>query len=169
MTDYLALIDTDTQGIRYDISPLFRDPQATEAMIRDLIAPFSDKGVTHVAGIDALGFIIGAQAAQALGAGFIPIRKGNKLPVPTFSSEFIDYTGRFKRLELRQDAVKPGDRILIVDDWIETGAQMRSALSLFEETEAEIVGFAAICIERNEKTKKVCDRHHSHDLWKHDD
>ncbi len=167
MTDYLALIDTNTQGMRHDISPLFRDAAATQAMIRDLVAPFADKGVTHVAGIDALGFIIGAQAAQALGAGFIPIRKGDKLPVPTFNREFIDYTGRFKRLELRKDVVSPGDRILIVDDWIETGAQMRAALGLFEQTEAEIVGFAAICIERNEKTKKELERYHSHDLWKH--
>lgn len=167
MKDYLALIDTKTQGLRYDVSPLFRDYEATQELIRDLVSPFLESGVTHVAGIDALGFILGAQVAQALKAGFVPVRKGDKLPVPTFSREYISSSGHFKRLELRTDAVSVGDRILIVDDWIETGAQMKSALGLFEHTKAEVVGMAAICIERNEKTEKLRAQYHCHDVWNH--
>ena len=68
---------------------------------------------------------------------------------------------------MRTDAVGAGDRILIVDDWMETGAQMKSALGLFEQTEAVIVGMAAICIERNEKTEKLRAKYHCHDVWMH--
>lgn len=168
MTDYLKLIDLQTEGPRFDISPLFRDAAATRAMIKDLVAPFRELGVTHVAGIDALGFIIATYAARELEVGFIPIRKAGKLPVPTFSREFIDSSGRFKRLEIRRDVVAEGDHILIVDDWLETGAQMTSALGLFENTPAEVVGFAAICIDRNKKTEELRTKYKCYDLWRHD-
>ncbi len=167
MREYLKLIDTDTQGVRSDVSPLFRDFEATQKLVQDLIAPFLDLNVTHVAGIDALGFILGALVARELEAGFVLIRKGDKLPVPTFSREYISSSGHFKRLELRKDAVQKGDRVLIVDDWIETGAQMKSALGLFEQTEAEVVGMAAICIEQNKKTEKLRTQYTCHDVWSH--
>lgn len=162
---YLDLVDVRESGVRDDISPLLRDAEATRAMVRDLVEPFRDAGVTHVAGIDALGFILGAYAAQELGAGFIPVRKGDKLPQPIFSREFIDHLGRFQRLEVRRDAARAGDRLLIVDDWIETGSQMQSAIALLEQTEAQIVGFAALCIKHGEKTDALRERYVCHDLW----
>ena len=166
---YLELIDLTAQGTRNDISPLLRDAAAMRAMIADLIAPFERAELTHVAGIDALGFILGAQAALMLKVGFIPVRKGDKLPVPTFSREYIDDSGHFKRLEIRHDAIARGDRVLIVDDWIATGAQMKSAIALIEQTPATLVGVAALCIERHEKTARLRELYRCHDLWRHND
>ena len=91
--DYLALIDTQTQGLRYDATPLFGNAAAFSALVEDLLGLVDPSGFEQVAGIDALGFIVGAALALRGGKGFIPIRKGGKFPMVTDSSEFVDYSG----------------------------------------------------------------------------
>ena len=146
---YLDLIDTQTDGQRYDVTPLFADGEALAALCADLLAPF-DGTFDVVAGIDALGFILGAAMASRAGAGFVAVRKGGKLPLEAPDTRsFVDYTGRQKALELRPDAVGPGTRVLLVDEWIETGAQISAAVSLLESRGAHIAGIAAICIDDN--------------------
>ena len=88
MEEYLRLIDTQTPGPRCDVTPLFADPQAFAALVADLCAPFMEGEIDRVAGIDALGFILGTAMALHLKKGFVPIRKGGKLPVAVSRAEF---------------------------------------------------------------------------------
>src|SRR5579862_6960243 len=113
--NYLSLIDTHTLGPRYDVTPLFAEYPAFHALIGDLARQLETTHIDIVAGIDALGFILGTALAMQLKKGFVPIRKGGKLPVPTDSRSFTDYSGTTKSLELRRDALQPGMRVLVVD------------------------------------------------------
>jgi len=79
----------------------------------------------------------------------ITVRKGGKLPVRTEVAEFIDYTGSRKSLELRPDAIRRGMRLLVVDEWVETGAQVRAAISLIERCGGVVAGVASINIDRH--------------------
>ena len=165
MKEYLRLIDTETSGPRCDVTPLFADGNALQALVSDLAGPFENIEFEYVAGIDALGFILGMALALHLDKGFVAIRKGGKLPVPVISRQFIDYTGEQKTLELRTDILKPGDRILLVDEWIETGAQVSAAIELIEELSANISGIATINIDENPSTRKIRDNYNCHAVW----
>jgi len=164
MVDYLHLIDSNTTGRRYDVSPLFADNEAFSAILADLGMPFQDIKIDYIAGIDALGFILGAALAQYLKVGFIPIRKGGKLPVAVDSVSFVDYSSKVKSLEIRVDAVPRGARLLLVDEWIETGAQVSAAINLIEGQGGVIVGIAAINIDGNDLTQALQEKYNCHSL-----
>lgn len=166
LTNYLHLIDTNTTGERYDVTPLFADQAAFAAVVADLSEPFRTIPFDYVAGIDALGFILGAAIALHLGKGFIPVRKGGKLPVAANRISFIDYRGRQTSLELRADAIAPGARVLVVDEWIETGAQVKSAIELIEMQGGVVVGVAAIHMDSNDQTRQLQARYNCHVLQK---
>jgi adenine phosphoribosyltransferase len=155
MTSYLHLIDKNTRGPRYDVTPLFADYEAFTALVEDLSKSFDASDFDVVAGIDALGFILGTALALHFQKGFVPVRKGGKLPVEVDMCQFIDYTGHEKSLELRADAIKHGTRVLIVDEWIETGAQVKAAIQLIEGQGGVIAGIAAINIDENEATHSL--------------
>jgi adenine phosphoribosyltransferase len=162
---YLRLVDTNTQGQRNDVTPLFSDYAAFSALVHDLAVHFEDVDPDCVAGIDALGFILGTALAWHFEVGFVPIRKGEKLPVPTHSAQFVDYSGQRKSLELRKDALKAGAKVLIVDDWIETGAQVKAAVELVEHQGCTVVGIAAINIDDNPETQVLKAQYNSHTVW----
>lgn len=162
MPDYLQLIDTHTPGPRYDVTPIFGNYEAFMALVEDLSRPFASIDFDIVAGIDALGFILGTAMALRFQKGFIPIRKGGKLPVEADMSHFVDYTGHEKSLELRADAIERGTRVLLVDEWIETGAQIRAAIELIERQGGVVVGVAAINIDDNEATRSLRERYNCH-------
>lgn len=164
--NYLALVDTHTTGNRYDVTPLFAEPAAFAALVADLVQPFDAAAVDQVAGIDALGFILGAAVAWHWGKGFVPVRKGGRLPVAADEVAFVDYTGRRKRLALRRGALRPGARVLLVDEWVETGAQMSAAAALLERAGGVIIGLAAICIDDGPRTRALRARYHCHSVWK---
>jgi adenine phosphoribosyltransferase len=111
-----------------------------------LAAPFAEERVTKVAGLEARGFIFGAAAALELGAGFVPVRKpggihpGPKARIVTGPS----WRGESVTLELQRAAIQPGDRVLLVDDWAETGAQAVAARQLIEECGGEYVGLSLL-------------------------
>jgi adenine phosphoribosyltransferase len=164
--DYLALIDRSKLHYkRSDVTPIFADPAAFAALVGDLVAPFRDAGVQRVVGTDALGFIVGTAVALRLGVGFVPVRKGGKLPVKKETAAFRDYSGEEKSLELRADPWPTGTRVLLVDEWIETGAQARAAAELVERAGGVIVGIAAIAFRRNERTAPLWERYRCHGLW----
>jgi adenine phosphoribosyltransferase len=165
MRDYLRLIDTHTPGPRNDVTPLFADYEAFTSLVEDLIKPFAKIEFDAVVGIDALGFIVGAAMAFRMKKGFVPIRKGGKLPVETDSVEFMDYTGQRKSLELRTDAIKPRTKVLIVDEWIETGAQVKAAIELVERQSGIIVGIATINMDDNEQTRLIREKYFCHAIW----
>ena len=164
MPAYLDLIDTTTQG-RYDVTPLFADAQGFGHLVDDLLAPF-DSAFELVAGIDALGFILGAAMASSSGRGFLPIRKGGRLPGPASSIVIRDYSGTDKALEIRACSLT-GARILLVDDWIETAAQVGAAIQLIESCAGTVAGVAAICIDKNEATAKLRRTYRCHSVWPH--
>jgi adenine phosphoribosyltransferase len=144
---YLRLIDRDTAGCRCDVTPLFADPAAFAGLVDDLVGRLAGAAFDVVAAVDALGFVLGTAVAVRTGRGLVVVRKGGKLPVRADAAEFVDYTGRPKTLEVRPDAVPAGARVLVVDDWVETGAQVRAAISLVEGRGGVVAGVAAINID----------------------
>lgn len=161
---YLRLVDTQTGGRRCDVTPLFADPSAFAALLADLAAPFNGAPPQLVAGIDALGFVLGTGLALRLGCGFVPVRKGGKLPGRADRRSCIDYTGKVKTLELRVDAIPPRARVLLVDEWVETGAQMAAAAALIEGQGGVVVGLATIQMDDNDLTRQLRARYRCHIL-----
>ena len=168
MTHYLKLIDADTGGPRCDVTPLFGDHAAFTALVEDLAARFNGLAIDAVAGIDALGFILGTALTLRLRKGFVAIRKEGKLPVKADRIEFVDYTGQRKALELRIGAVRPGARVLLVDEWIETGAQAKAAIELIEGQGGIVVGVAAVNIDVNEDTRLLITRYNCQSVLRDD-
>ncbi len=157
---YLQRIDTHTApGARYDVTPLFGDYQAFSALLDDLLQLASESHFDVVVGIDALGFFLGAALALRAGVGFVPIRKGGKLPGDVDAIECVDYTGQRKTLELRRDAIPAGVRALVVDEWIETGAQISAAIQLLEARGVVVSGIATIQMDSNERTMAIAARY----------
>jgi len=164
--DYLPLIDRRrTIYKRSDVTPIFAEPAAFAALVGDLAQPFAGAGVQIVAGLDALGFIVGTAVALKLGAGFVPIRKGGKLPIAHDRETAVDYQGKEKTLELRTGAFAPGTRVLLADEWIETGAQVRAALALIARAGGTVVGIVAIGFRKNERTADLWARYKCHSVW----
>ena len=164
--DYLALIDRSKLHYkRSDVTPIFAEPAAFAALVGDLVAPFRDAGVQRVVGTDALGFIVGTAAALSLGVGFVPVRKGGKLPVEKETAVFRDYSNEEKSLELRANPWPAGTRVLLIDEWIETGTQARAAAELVERAGGVMVGIAAIAFRRNDRTAPLWARYRCHGLW----
>jgi adenine phosphoribosyltransferase len=128
-----------------DITPLLKDPAALSMAVELMANPFRGKGIHAVAGAESRGFIFGIAVAQALSCGFIPIRKRGKLPPPiravTYDLEYGQDT-----LEVRDDAVSAGQKILMVDDLLATGGTMRACVDLMKNLGANVFG-ATVLIE----------------------
>ncbi|KAM9319211.1 adenine phosphoribosyltransferase [Pholidichthys leucotaenia] len=155
---YLSLMAANTKGPTFawlDPSRLYCNSQALADCVKDLLSPFDSDHIDLVAGIDAMGFILGACAATTLGKGFLALRKAGHLCVATQNQTYTDYTGKEKAMEVRLDVLRPGLRVLIVDQWIETGGTMKAAIQLIEKQGATVVGIAAVAIENTEGGKWV--------------
>ncbi|MCE5277979.1 MAG: adenine phosphoribosyltransferase [Planctomycetaceae bacterium] len=126
-----------------DITPLLASAEAMDQCIGDLVAPFRDKGIRAVVGIESRGFIFGAAAACRLGAGFVPVRKPGKLPAKTLSISYELEYGT-DSIEIHADALVPGQRVLMMDDLLATGGTMAAACHLVEKLGAQIVGVAFV-------------------------
>ena len=113
----------------YDITTLLRDPEGFRAVIDAMVRPFEDKGVDLVVGIESRGFILGGAVADRLGAGFIPVRKPGKLPASTVRESYALEYGN-DALEVHEDAVTAGQRVLVVDDVIATGGTAKATAAL---------------------------------------
>lgn len=162
---YLDLVDTNTTGPRYDVTPLFANHAAFEALLRDFERLLADVQCDVVAGIDALGFILGTAVALRLQKGFVPVRKGGKLPVAVESMSFVDYSGLEKTLEVRHDAIKLGMRVLVIDEWIETGAQVKATITLIERQGGIVAGVVALQIDTNEATQALRNTYPCYAVW----
>lgn len=138
--------DFPKPGILFkDITPLLRSWEALEYTIAALAEPFRGERVTSVAAIESRGFIFGGCVARLLGAGFVPIRKPGKLPWTKRRNEYILEYGT-DALEMHDDAVGAGDRVLLVDDVLATGGTAAAASHLVRDCGAALVG-AAMVIE----------------------
>ena len=137
MTDLKAQIrhvpDFPKAGILfYDITTLLQDPAGLHAAIDSLTIPFTGQDVELVVGIESRGFIFGAAVADRIGAGFVPIRKPGKLPSACVRESYALEYGT-DTLEIHEDAVKKGQRVLIVDDLLATGGTARAATDLVKK------------------------------------
>ena len=130
-----------------DPSSAYVNASAFHAMLDALCEPFHSTPVDVVAGIDAAGYVLGAAMAERLGTGFLTVRKAGKLPVPADQVSFVNYTQRTQHMELRRPAFREGARVLLVDQWVETGGTMGAAIELVEGQGGEVAGIATICIE----------------------
>lgn len=126
-----------------DFTPLLRDPAALALGIELMANPFRGRNVQLVAGAESRGFIFGIALAQALSAGFVPVRKPGKLPAAKASIEYELEYGKDK-LEVHLDAVEPGQRVLLVDDLLATGGTMQACCELMTRMRAEIVGVTVL-------------------------
>ncbi|MGD9783435.1 MAG: adenine phosphoribosyltransferase [Hyphomicrobiaceae bacterium] len=132
--------DYPKPGILFrDVTTLLGDAQGFKAAIAQMAEPYRTRPVDAVAGIEARGFILGGAIADRLGCGFIPIRKKGKLPWKTIGQEYTLEYG-VDVIEMHEDACKPGERILIVDDLIATGGTAEAAVKLVKRSGGEIVG-----------------------------
>jgi adenine phosphoribosyltransferase len=132
--------DFPKKGIIFkDITPLLRDKKKFRLAIQLLAKPFMKKKIEAVVAIESRGFIFGAALAYALGCGFIPVRKKGKLPWKTYQATYTLEYGT-DSLEIHQDALKKGTRVLLVDDLLATGGTMSSVVGLVEKMGAKIVG-----------------------------
>ncbi len=164
--DYLSLIDRSKLHYkRSDVTPIFAEPAAFAALTEDLAAPFRDAGVQRVVGTDALGFVVGTALALKFGVGFVPVRKGGKLPVRNERVTFRDYSGSEKTFELRAEPWPAGTRVLLCDEWIETGATAQAAATLIERCGGTVVGIAAIAFRKNERTAPLWAKYRCHGVW----
>ena len=140
--------DFPKPGINFcDITPLLQDVTVLKEVADRLTEPFSDKGIDVVVGIEARGFIFGPLVAAKLGVGFVPIRKPGKLPYKTRKVSYdLEYGS--DAVEIHEDAVSPGQKILIIDDLLATGGTAAAAAQLIKELKGEVAGFGFV-IELN--------------------
>jgi adenine phosphoribosyltransferase len=134
--------DFPQQGVLFrDITPLLADPVAFKQAIDGMATPFA--GIEHVVAIESRGFILGAPVAYRLGAGLVLVRKAGKLPSGTLREEYALEYGT-NAVEIHQDAIQPGERVLIVDDVLATGGTVRAAANLVERLGATVVGISLL-------------------------
>src|SRR5436190_7231657 len=138
----------------YDITTLLRDPAGFRLAIDTLTAPFQDKGISLVVGLESRGFILGSAVAGRIGAGFVPVRKPGKLPSHRIKASYeLEYGTDC--LEMHRDAIEPGQRVLIVDDLLATGGTARATVNLVKQLGGVVEGvsFLIELLELNGRAK----------------
>jgi adenine phosphoribosyltransferase len=141
-----TVADWPAPGVQFrDITPLLQDPKVFRVLIDAFVHRYMDRALRPdvVAGLDARGFILGAVLAYELNVGFVPIRKKSKLPFTTVAETYeLEYGSA--TMELHTDAVKTGDKVLLIDDLIATGGTMMAGRKLLEKLGASVIEGAAI-------------------------
>ena len=136
--------DFPKPGILFkDITPLLADPAGLSLAVEYLTQPFRDIDVDLVVGAESRGFIFGTAVARNLSAGFVPVRKPGRLPADTVSQEYALEYGT-DSLEIHRDAIKPGQRVLLVDDLLATGGTMEACCKLVTSLGGKIQGIAIL-------------------------
>ena len=152
---YLDIMSPNTKGEKFawlDPTSIYINGDAFTQLLDDLTADLEGVTCDVVAGLDAMGFVLGAAIATRIGVGFLPIRKAGKLCVDTDSVSFTNYSGRTQDMEMRTPAFASGTRVLLVDQWVETGGTMDGAIRLVERQGGVVAGIATIAMEDNERT-----------------
>lgn len=154
---YLNIMAPNTKGDKFawlDPTSIYINAQAFNDLLDDLLEDLEGVECDVVAGLDAMGFVLGAAIAARRGVGFLPIRKAGKLCVDTDKVSFGNYSGRTQDMEMRTPAFGPGTKVLLVDQWIETGGTMDGAIRLVERQEGVVTGMVAVAIEENARTNE---------------
>lgn len=143
--DFIRSIpDFPKPGIIFrDVTTLFGDPRGFRMAVDQLLAPYAGRRIEMVVGLEARGFILGGAVAHQLGCGFVPIRKKGKLPAATISESYqLEYGEAV--VEVHDDAIEPGETVLIVDDLLATGGTAEAGVRLMQRLGATILGCAFI-------------------------
>jgi len=137
--------DYPKEGISFkDITTLIKNKDALNYVINSVVNEFMDKGVTKVVGLEARGFIFGGAIASRLNAGFVPVRKRNKLPYKVYSETYELEYGE-DRIEMHQDGLTKDDIVLIHDDLLATGGTAHATLKIVEKCGVEKIYFSFVC------------------------
>ncbi len=136
--------DFPHEGIQFrDVTSLFSDPRGFRVAIDQLLHPYAGVRIDKVAGLEARGFILGGAVAHQLSVGFVPVRKKGKLPGTTIAQDYkLEYGTA--TMEIHDDAVQPGERVLIVDDLLATGGTAEAGVKLIEKLGGEVISLAFI-------------------------
>lgn len=143
--DYIrTIVDFPHEGIMFrDVTTLFADARGFRMAIDQLLHPYAGVRFDKVVGLEARGFILGGAIAHQLSAGFVPVRKKGKLPGAVISEEYtLEYGEAI--VEIHDDAIQPGEKILLVDDLLATGGTAEAGLKLIERLGGEVIGCAFI-------------------------
>ncbi|MEM8773908.1 MAG: adenine phosphoribosyltransferase [Pseudomonadota bacterium] len=143
--DYIrSIVDFPQEGIVFrDVTTLFADPRGFRIAVDQLLHPFAGSRIDKVVGLEARGFILGGAVAHQLSVGFVPIRKKGKLPGAVISEEYqLEYGEAI--VEVHDDAISPGEKILLVDDLLATGGTAEAGIKLVERLGGEILGCAFV-------------------------
>ena len=160
---YLNIMSPNTKGEKFawlDPTSIYINGAAFHDLLDDFAAELEGTDIDVVAGLDAMGFVLGSALATRLGVGFLPIRKAGKLCVDTDKVSFGNYSGRTQDMEMRLPAFPPGTKVLLVDQWVETGGTMDGAIRLVERQKGTVAGMVAIAIEDNECTRSYRQKYH---------
>ncbi|MBU2982940.1 adenine phosphoribosyltransferase [Lentibacter algarum] len=143
--DYIrTIVDFPHEGILFrDVTTLFSDPRGFRMAIDQMLHPYAGMQIDKVVGLEARGFILGGAIAHQLSLGFVPIRKKGKLPGAVISEEYTLEYGE-ATMEIHDDAIKAGERILVVDDLLATGGTAEASIKLIERLGGEIIGCSFI-------------------------
>lgn len=158
--DYIRTIpDFPHEGIMFrDVTTLFNDPRGFRLAVDLLLHPYIGQRIDRVAGLEARGFILGGAVAHQLSVGFLPIRKKGKLPARTIEQSYQLEYGE-ATVEIHDDAVQPGENILVVDDLLATGGTAEAGIKLIERLGGNIVACAFVIdlpdLGGNEKLKQL--------------
>jgi adenine phosphoribosyltransferase len=143
--DYIrTIVDFPHEGILFrDVTTLFADPRGFRMAVDQMLHPYAGSRIDKVVGLEARGFILGGAVAHQLGTGFVPIRKKGKLPGAVISEEYqLEYGEAI--VEVHDDAITPGETVLLVDDLLATGGTAEAGIKLVERLGGEIVGCAFV-------------------------
>ncbi|WP_026756367.1 adenine phosphoribosyltransferase [Sediminimonas qiaohouensis] len=143
--DYIrTIVDFPHEGIMFrDVTTLFADPRGFRMAVDQMLHPYAGLRIDKVVGLEARGFILGGAVAHQLGTGFVPIRKKGKLPGAVISEDYtLEYGDAV--IEVHDDAIAPGETVLVVDDLLATGGTAQAGIRLIERLGGEIVGCAFI-------------------------
>ena len=143
--DYIrTIVDFPHEGILFrDVTTLFADARGFRMAVDQLLNPYAGERIDKVVGLEARGFILGGAVAHQLSVGFVPIRKKGKLPGAVLSEAYVLEYGEAV-VEIHQDALKPGDRVLVVDDLLATGGTAAAGIRLCERLDAQVIGCAFV-------------------------
>lgn len=143
--DYIRTIpDFPHEGILFrDVTTLFADARGFRMAVDQLLTPYAGERIDKVVGLEARGFILGGAVAHQLSVGFVPIRKKGKLPGAVLSQAYALEYGQAV-MEIHDDALAPGDRVLIVDDLLATGGTAAAGIALCERLGAQVIGCAFV-------------------------
>ncbi len=143
--DYIRTIpDFPHEGIMFrDVTTLFANPRGFRIAVDQLVQPYAGERIDKVVGLEARGFILGGAVAHQLSTGFVPIRKKGKLPGATFEQAYqLEYGEAV--MEVHDDAIAPGEKVLIVDDLLATGGTAEAGVKLVEKLGGNVVALAFI-------------------------